>query len=115
MKRSDWFFLLKQTGSVCVLSLAKLSISHFQVSPNLFKMLNVCHSTFGICFQEDLNIGGGNISLLILVPAHSRPAISFVFFYDVQELALCHGNGAFVVTLERRRKGIFIQNILKKK
>lgn len=73
-------------------------------SNNLAK-LNVCHSTFGICFQEDLNIGGGDVSFLVLVSAHSCPAVSFVFFYDVQDLAFCHGDGAFIVTLKRRRKG----------
>lgn len=82
-------------------------------SPDNLAELNVCHSTFGICFQEDLDIGGGDVSLLVLVPAHSRPAVSFVFFYDVQELAFCHGDGAFVVTFERRRKGIFILRVLK--
>lgn len=76
--------------------------------------LNVCHSTFGICFQEDLDIGCRDISFLLLIPSDSCPAISFVFFYDVQQLALCYGDSAFVMTCERRgrektRKGKILQ------
>lgn len=102
-----WLVLsLKQTGSG-----GNSSIAHVQVTPcalNNFAKLNVCHSTFGICFQEDLNIRGGDVSFLVLVSAHSCPAVSFVFFYDVQELAFRHGDGAFIVTLKRQSKDIFL-------
>lgn len=60
--------------------------------------LNVRHSTFGICLQEDLDIGRGDVSLLVFVPAHPRPAVAFVFLYDVQQLPLRHSDGAFIVT-----------------
>lgn len=60
--------------------------------------LNVRHSTFGICLQEHLHVGRGDVSLLVFVPAHPRPAVAFVFFYDVQQLALRHGDGAFIMT-----------------
>lgn len=63
--------------------------------------LNVCHSTFGICLQEHLDVGRGHVSLLVLIPAHSRPAVAFVFFYDVQQLALRHRDGAFIMAWER--------------
>lgn len=62
------------------------------------RKLNVCHSTFGVCFQKDLDVGGGHVSLLVLVPPHPRPAVSFVLLDDVQQLALRHGDGALVVT-----------------
>lgn len=72
---------------------------------NTLAELNVCHSTFGICFQKDLDVGRGNVSLLVLVPANSRPAVSFVLLYDVQQLALCHGDGALVMTCENGERG----------
>lgn len=59
--------------------------------------LNVRHSTFGICLQEDLDVGRGDVSLLVFIPAHPRPAVAFVFFYDVQQLTLRHGDGAFIM------------------
>lgn len=72
-----------------------------QIKENTLSELNVCHSTFGICFQKDLDVGCGDVSLLVLVPAHSCPAVSFVFFYDVQQLSLCHGDSALIMTCER--------------
>lgn len=65
--------------------------------------LNVCHSTFGICFQKDLNVRCGDVSLLILVPPNSRPAVSFVFFYNVQQLAFGHRDGALVMACRMRK------------
>lgn len=64
--------------------------------------LNVCHSTFGICFQEDLNIGCGDVSFLLLIPSDSCPAVSFVFFNDIQQLALRYGDSAFIMTCKRK-------------
>lgn len=68
--------------------------------------LNVCHSTFGICFQEDLNIGCGDVSFFLFIPSDSCPAVSFVFFDDIQQLALRYRDSAFIMTCERKTQGI---------
>lgn len=116
---------LEETGSlcvyICVCVILLVTIFILQILPHSYNSgssmetfwltvrktlaeLNVCHSTFGICLQEDLDVGCGDVSLLVLIPAHSCPAVAFVFFYDIQQLALCHGNSAFVMTCNRRER-----------
>lgn len=103
MDKSYWSFpLTRDRKSVCVCKGVVLLSELPNVTLTHFSELNVCHSTFGICFQKDLDVGCGDVSLLVLVPAHSCPAVSFVLFYDVQQLALRHGDGALVMTCERR-------------
>lgn len=66
--------------------------------------LNIGHGTFGVGVEAELDVGRGHVSFLILIPAHSSPAIAFVLLDYIQHLAFRHWDGALVLTLRVRRE-----------
>ncbi|KAF4072503.1 hypothetical protein AMELA_G00263800 [Ameiurus melas] len=60
--------------------------------------LNIGHGTFGVGVKAELDVGRGHVSLLVLVPAHTSPAVTFILLNHVQHLAFCHRDGALVLT-----------------